>query len=48
MSDETEETDCPERDDGHCTCWWDGDPCCCCDAVAMTDEQKLAQGMELT
>lgn len=46
-----DESICPERgfdDFIHCGCWWDGDPCCACNAPAMTDEQKIAQGMGLT
>ena len=40
------ETRCPDRDDKlHCACWYDGDACCGCGAPAMTELQKLAQGM---
>lgn len=29
----------------HCTCWYDGDGCCRCKAVPLTEEQMRAQGM---
>lgn len=36
-------------DDGgdgmHCRHWWDGDPCCWCDAGEMPMDDKVAQGM---
>lgn len=49
MSDDDEECEmCPkgtEDDPAHCVHWYDGDECCRCNAPAMTEEQKQAQGM---
>lgn len=35
----------PNVDHSHCQCWWDGDGCCRCGAVAMSDDEKRLQGM---
>ena len=41
------ETTCPKREDGqHCDCWYDGEACCACGAAAMTNEERIEQGME--
>jgi len=32
-------------DQTHCRCWWDGDACCACGAPAMSEDQKMTQGM---
>lgn len=35
-----DETPCPGREDGiHCEHWYDGDRCCGCGDVALTDEE---------
>lgn len=40
---------CSKRADGiHCTCWWDGDACCACNAPGMTNEERIRDGMEPT
>lgn len=31
----------------HCDCWYDGKPCCRCNAPAMSDDEKREQGMEV-
>ena len=40
------ETPCPKREDRiHCNCWWDGDACCACGALAMSEALKREMGM---
>jgi hypothetical protein len=37
---------CSSREDEtHCNHWWDGEACCNCGSLGMTDEQKREQGM---
>lgn len=41
-----EETPCPRSPDGkHCRHWYDGDECCFCADPAMTEAQRVEQGM---
>jgi len=48
MTEIPNEEFCPKTEDHiHCEHWWDGECCCACGAPAMTDEQKLDQGMEV-
>ena len=41
ISEEAWDTPCPKRDDKiHCTCWYDGEPCCACGAPGLSEREK--------
>lgn len=44
---EADDENCPNSRDGlgHCQHWWEGDPCCWCDAGEMSMEDKVRNGM---